>query len=243
MTLGPVLWYLGHPDKALQHVKDAMSWAEELRHANTIGLCFLYRCILLQLNGDRAGVLESSERLLTVTARHGLAFNEVFGRLFRGWALDDAEGPRSILAQNEASGQLLGMSAYQCMIVETEVALGRRDAALVDIERALQFAEQTGERFALSTLYRLKGECLANRDTPDAESSEASLRRAISIARSQGAKMLELEAATALTRVLSRSERNEEAHALLAQAYGACSEGHEIRAIEEARKLLQSLAR
>ena len=75
---------------------------------------------------------------------------------------------------------------------------GRPGALLAE---ALDRVERTGGRWIEAELHRLRGELLLALPEPDQPEAEACFRRALAVAREQGAKMWELRAATSLARL------------------------------------------
>lgn len=76
---------------------------------------------------------------------------------------------------------------------------GRIDEALALLAEARDLADRTEERYYLSELHRFTGELLMRRsasERADADAIEASLRRAVAIAREQEARSFELRATT-----------------------------------------------
>ncbi len=98
-----------------------------------------------------------------------------------------------------------------------------------------------GEHFYEAELLRLKGELLLKRPAPD-EEPEACFRQAISVARRQSAKTLELRATTSLARLLAEHGKGEEARALLAEIYCWFTEGFDTADLKEAKALLDALS-
>ena len=78
--------------------------------------------------------------------------------------------------------------------------------------------------------------------TPDPTQAEAAFRAALEVARRQGAKSPELQAATSLARLWQRQGRVEEARAILAPVYGWFTEGFDTRDLKDAKALLEELA-
>jgi predicted ATPase len=71
---------------------------------------------------------------------------------------------------------------------------------------------------------------------------EASLQKALSVARLQGAKGWELQAATRLARLWHDRRRRDDARDLLAPVYGWFTEGFDTPDLKEAKALLDELA-
>jgi predicted ATPase len=72
---------------------------------------------------------------------------------------------------------------------------------------------------------------------------EACFHRALTVARRQHAKSLELRAALSLARLWQQQGKRAEAHQLLADIYGWFSEGFDTVDVQEARSLLDQLSR
>jgi predicted ATPase len=70
----------------------------------------------------------------------------------------------------------------------------------------------------------------------------ASFRDALTIARHQQAKSLELRAAMSLARVWQQQGQRAAAHDLLAEVYGWFTEGFDTADLQEAKTLLATLA-
>jgi len=68
------------------------------------------------------------------------------------------------------------------------------------------------------------------------------LANSLSRARQQGARLLELRAATSLARLWGEQGRRTEARDLLAPVYGSFTEGFDTADLKEATKLLSELA-
>jgi predicted ATPase len=82
---------------------------------------------------------------------------------------------------------------------------------------------------------------LAGGTRRDPDAAEASFHRAVALARSQSAKLLELRASAGLARLWSGQGRRAEARALLAPVYASFTEGFAFPDLVEARALLEEL--
>ena len=71
----------------------------------------------------------------------------------------------------------------------------------------------------------------------------AAFSEALSIARAQEAKLLELRASMSLARLWRDQGKVRQARELLAQVYGWFTEGFDTRDLKEAKALLEQLAR
>lgn len=134
-----------------------------------------------------------------------------------------------------------GSPTFYGMIADLEASAGRARCALASLERGLQLAEETGERWSNSVLLRRKGEILSKRDPGDPAAEEA-LKSAASVAREQGARSYELIASLALARHWRDAGRAAEANAALASALRGFSPSLELPQVAEARALLGGVA-
>jgi hypothetical protein len=109
-----------------------------------------------------------------------------------------------------------------------------------DGSSALAVAAQTSQPFFDADLHWLDGDLLlATCDAAD----EAAVRyhRALAIAREQGARSLELRAATSLARLWQRQGKRAEARGLLAPVYAWFKDGFDTGDLLEAKALLDEL--
>jgi predicted ATPase len=100
--------------------------------------------------------------------------------------------------------------------------------------------EETGERHWEAELYRLRGELLLAQG--DETEAEASLHKAIEVARRQQAKSWELRAVITLSRLWQKQGKKAEARQILAEIYNWFNEGFDTPDLKEAKVLLDSLS-
>ena len=126
-------------------------------------------------------------------------------------------------------------------MVEACVSLGRLDDAMSALDETLPFAD-TEEHYYEAELHRLRGELLLGRTVADREDAERCFRKAIDIARRQGAKSWELRATKSLARLLRDAGRRDEARVMLAEIYNWFTEGFETADLKSAKALLDELS-
>ena len=118
---------------------------------------------------------------------------------------------------------------------------GQYDKGLSLITEALGTVERTGERWHETELHWLKGTLLLAGSSQNEVEAEARFRQAIAVAQVQGAKSMELRAATSLARLWSKQGKGIEACSLLAPLYGWFTEGFDTADLKEAKVLLDEL--
>ena len=103
--------------------------------------------------------------------------------------------------------------------------------------------EKTGQRVYEAELHRLQGELvLLHAGAEGGAGAEPCFQHALTVARRQEAKSLELRAAMSLSRLWQQQGKHAEAHALLAPVYGWFTEGFDTADLQEAKALLEELA-
>jgi predicted ATPase len=91
-------------------------------------------------------------------------------------------------------------------------------------------------------LYRLKGALLLQPSADTQAEAETCFQQALTVARHQQAKSLELRAAMSLSRLWQSQGKRTEAYELLAPVYGWFTEGFDTADLQEAKALLEALA-
>lgn len=235
------LWLLGFADQAKAHGEAAVAWGRELNHGTSIGLSFIYLLLMAQEHGDRAEAQRLIAQHAELSQRYGLLEQSAYVGILRGWAEKNLAATRQGVAMREAFGTEMDQPAYYAILAELELELGHVEAALGSVERGRERAQVLGEGYHEAKLLRLKGRALLQRDGNSAPSAEACFRQAAEVAHAQGARMPELQAVTALARVLQASGRQEEARQRLQTIYSTFTEGLGTPPVVEARALLDAL--
>ncbi|WP_323959351.1 hypothetical protein R3F74_27495 [Bradyrhizobium japonicum] len=118
----------------------------------------------------------------------------------------------------------------------------QREATLELIEQGLATTSRNSERIFEAELYRLKARVLLFDDVPGAGTEAQSLfDHALTAARSQHAKALELRVAVDLGALWVDQGRRKDALNLLAPIYAGFAEGFETQDLKQAKALLDRL--
>ena len=241
------LWNLGYPEQALQQGQKALALARQ--NGSPFGLAlatFLAAELHISRREDQR-VREMAEECLALSTEHGFPQWMANGHICRGWALVAAGQVTAGLAQmSEGITAMhgfeadLGRSRYLALLGEACGVTGQLAEGLSLLDEALDFAEQSGERFFEAEIYRLRGELLSQSEAPQAEVEEC-FHQAIKVAQRQQAKSLELRAVMSLARLWQRQGKRAEARQLLADIYGWFTEGFDTADLQEAKALLGAL--
>lgn len=243
------LWYLGEPDRALRKRDTILSVAEALHSPFPLGLALSFEITLLHdlrvPNPER--VEEVAERLLKLASEQEFAFLNANAQCGKGWAMclrGDLIGGTALiqtgLALYKATGARLALGYWSCYLIEAYLASGRLNEGLAAARETLALSETQFDVKDDAGLLHLEGELL--RASCDVQAAEASFQKAVEIAHGQGSRVLELRAATSLTRLLAEQGRAAEALPSLTAVYDAYTEGFATPDLLEARDLLDRLS-
>ena len=145
------------------------------------------------------------------------------------------------LADYTATGAELWVPDLLALLAQGHARAGRPAAGLDLLADALDRVGRTGGRWLEAELHRLRGELLLALPELDQAAAEACFRRAVAVAREQGARTWELRAATSLARLWRGPGQAAEARDLLAPVYGWFTEGFDTPDLREAKALLDEL--
>jgi adenylate cyclase len=234
---GVTLWLLGYPDQALAHIHDALAWARSMA-----------ACVS-QLRRDVPAVREHAEATVALSTEQSFAQWTAWGTTFRGWALamqGQGEEGMAQVRQGTAAYRATGaelFGPYFCTVLADVCAhLGHTADGLQALAAAHTLVEQHAERWWEAEVHRLRGVLLLQQTTPHQEEAETCLQQALTIARHQQAKALELRAAVSLSRLWQHQGKRTEARQLLREIYGWFTEGFETADLQEAKALLAELS-
>jgi DNA-binding SARP family transcriptional activator/predicted ATPase len=243
-----VLWLLGYPDQALRRGQEALALAEELEHPMTLSMAMLVAgSIFHQLRRECQAVQTWAEALIRFSTEQRLLVYQAAATILLGWVQSEegqVEEGISYIRQGLANVQALGigmnLTHFLGLLAEGYGKAGQAEEGLCVLAEALAFVEKTGERYYEAELHRLKGKLLLAQGN-QAE-AEASLHKAVEVARQQSAKSWELRATVSLCRLWQKQGKGEEARQMLAEIYGWFTEGFGTPDLKEAKALLdQSL--
>jgi predicted ATPase len=146
---------------------------------------------------------------------------------------------RSGLSTYRATETELWMPHFLSLLAGGCESAGQAEEGLALLEGALQIANRIGERWFAAELNRQKGRLVLGQAQPAA--AEELYRKALGIAREQGAKLWELRAAVSLARLRRDEGHGGEARELLTPVYGWFTEGFDTPDLKEAKTLLAKL--
>ena len=243
------LWFMGYPLKALRRMQSAETLAQGFDHPDTQVIALVSAAWLHVLRREAQIVLERSELAIELANEHGFPYLALQAGIIRGWSLAlTGHGPEGIaqmeaeLAARKAGGVDHPPAQFLAWLAEAYAKNGDKTKSLSVLEEALARVDFAGDALYEAELYRLKGELLLMQEPSGARRAEDCFRIAIEKSAQQGAKSLELRAATSLSRLLARRRRAKEALSILTQIYGWFTEGFDTPDLRDAKVLLNELA-
>jgi predicted ATPase len=128
------------------------------------------------------------------------------------------------------------------LLAEGHALAGRIGEARGLVDQALGQAAGSGERWYEAELHAQRGRLLLVPPIRDEVAAEVALRRALEVARGQGAHLLELRAAASLAHLLAGQGERRRAHDAVAPVYGRFTEGFGAEDLRQAKALVEELA-
>ena len=216
------LWIEGETDRALQEVELALEESRTYGNPVCLAIALTHGAGVFLWSGNLDRAQELAADLHKITASNGLPAFEALAIGIKGEvALSDGRLEEAEALLNEAlvraDAQMHANTATTIAAAQAECAFraGRTRESLDLIDRAIGRATETGERFKLAELLRLKATFIV---PTNAELAAETFRIAISTARQQGARAFQLKAAVGFRDALLPGTEDE-AHAAVAEAY------------------------
>lgn len=243
------MWLLGYPDAALDDAQNAIAGARERNHPATLLLVLSVASQTQFLCGRFGVVTAQANELQALSTAKDLKFYQAIAVYSRGMSeafVGSASAAVEMITAGDAAYRQTGATLQAPLRISAlafaYARLGEFGLAHERLGDALKHVETSKERWYEADVHRIAGEIVLMVPERDARQSQAFFERALSIARSQMARSLELRAATSLARLWRDQGRQAEARGLLAPVYGWFSEGLDTRDLIEAKSLLEELS-
>jgi DNA-binding winged helix-turn-helix (wHTH) protein/predicted ATPase len=242
------LWLRGYPDQALERLHAALEIARGLSHPSNLAYTMLIAALLHQRRGDVDAVRKWADTAITLATEYAFPHWLALGTMYAGWALAAQGRVTEGLAQMQqglagyrAAGVGLGVTRWLGLLAEVYGRNGRTAEGRMLLPEAFAAAHNENPNHE-AALYRIQGDLLTQEGSKHMEEeAEASLHRALAIARQQQARSLELRAAVSLGRLWQHQGKRDAARDLVASVYGWFSEGFDTADLQAAQALLAAL--
>jgi DNA-binding SARP family transcriptional activator/predicted ATPase len=241
------LWCFGYPDQAAQRSREALALAREMDHPFSLADALAFAgCLFNHLLRDVGAFSDyarefkqlASERLPGWLGSATWYWGEALA--LQGHFEQGIGEMRKGMEYKESAAESCHQTSCLCTLAESQAKTGHLKDGLSTLSKTLARVEGTGERYAEAEVYRVRAELLLMQGS-EAE-AEASLHKALQIARRQDARSWELRTTTSLARLWQKQGKMDEARQALAEIYGWFTEGFDTPDLQEAKTLLQELS-
>jgi predicted ATPase len=236
------LWFLGRSDRALSRVSEALALAQDLAHPYTLAFAHYMTSVVYLFRGDAARALESAEKSFAISQEQRLLLYLILSRISRARAvggLGRFEEARDEIAAGLDEGRRNGVGFMLPMmkswLADMHARAGENERALSIVEEVLAGIGDVTGRSWEAELHRQRAQILLAIAPSKAGEAESWLAKSIEVARGQGARSLELRAATTLAELRQTQGRSDEARALLEPICRWFDEGAETADLKRAR--------
>jgi len=245
-------WDVGAVERAREDVRRGLELAHAFGNPFAAALVGAWGASMEVFSCNWAQAITLGERAAKLAADHGFVMLEAMARLSelagRSVAQNMTEARdlfRMELGRMAATGNRLGASEILGVLAMLELEKGQPAEALAAIEGGLGLAAAMGQPWCDAWLLTLKAQALlamsVGNSEPAPAEAEALLRRAVTLAHSQGARSYELRAATALTRLLLDLGQRNAGEQTLRSALSAFDSSLDSVELAQSRALLATL--
>ena len=239
-------WLRGYPERALETSHEAIAYARLIDHSMSLAYALCYAGVVpMAFLRDPIAVMTAANELTELSKKQAFSFRYTTGTVLLGWC--QAQGGcaeegitlmQKALADLDRAEQNYARTLYIALFAEAALANGMDQEASRALSMAFDLVERTGERWWEAELHRLRGQILTKTNGRTQE-AEICYQNALQIAREQGARSLELRAATSLSQLWFDQNKEQDARNLLEPVYDWFTEGFDTPDLKDARALLE----
>lgn len=240
-----LLWLQGFPEQAQAANQLALEQARQSAHPHTLAFA-LYFAATLQCWLDKPDAVRVlAEEGFNLCQKNNLVLWQASSVMQQGWASARQGNTDGIQQIRQCIGQMRaimgGVIIYYnvplaAVLVQHELAAEALDV----LDETLTEGERKNDHHFEAELHRLKGEALMQ--LARYAEAQACFSRALEVSRKQGAKSLELRAATSMARLSQRQGRQQDVQRVLQEIYAGFHEGFDTPDLQEAAGLLRTPA-
>jgi hypothetical protein len=238
---------MGFAETGTRLLEAAVTHARGGKNSHSLAWALGVAAHVFQLSHQAAKTDRFASEAIEMAREHRLPQWLALGERCKGWAmcrLGDREA--GLALQHEGvrrwyeTGAKLHGTHCEIMLAESYLYEGQVAGAHGHLETARAHCASYGENYLAAEIDRLEA-LLLQREDASLELVREYLSSALSIARQQSARMLELRCTTTLARALVERGERREPHDLLAPVYAWFTEGFDTPDLKEAKALLDEL--
>ncbi|MEO8129599.1 MAG: hypothetical protein ABI822_21040, partial [Bryobacteraceae bacterium] len=240
------LWCLGHADQSLEHVQRSLELAGHPDLVFSLAGAKVRAAHVYQLRRDAAQTLRWATEAALLADEHGYLYASCLARALKGWALSTSgQAPAGLTLITEGIALLdrigAAMDRPYLLALQSEASAmnGQIAEGLTLASQALSEVRGSRTYFYEAELYRLRGNLILQIGGRAAQDeAQANFRQALSVAKRQKAKSLELRAAISLCHLLRGRGLPADGLRALTPVCRWFKEGSETPDLAQARDLL-----
>lgn len=205
------LWSLGHGECANAALERARALAVQRDHQFTTGWVLVFECMMAMHRREPKSARELAERALEFAQEQGHSFWSEAAQVVRCWALSSLGEPgglemlRHAVDEYQRFGAVSMQPIWQHLLAEQELDHGHVARAAAAMEASFAQAESMGLDFLKIDAWLVKARLQAEQSPPDGDGARESLLQALELARTSGARTLELRTAELWQRLHRRA--------------------------------------
>ncbi len=248
VNLARVLWLRGFFDQALAMARLVIDEAANQNHPVSVCTSLVFAATVFLWSGELARLDSVIDQLIAYAGQHSLDPYRAAGIALKGElaiARDETEAGLDLL---RIALETLNKEQYNILLTEVVCALaeglrriGRYGEALLAIDDMIARAANSGAKFNLSEMLRIKARVLMSMPQPDRVTAIDCLTEAIALAQEQSALALQLRPAIDLVRLQVESGERERAREMIVSLYNRFTEGFETADLRAAHQLIMDL--
>ena len=245
---GQVRCLRGFLDDAGRLADTAVTQARTHHTPFTLAWSLIIAALTHLFRRDTSASERAAQEAITRSREHQLPQWMALGQACLGRVLcQQGDWHRGIELQTEAldslpaAGSLLHTTRLRLYLAESFLAIGEVKQSRLQLNAAFAHFRTHREAYLASELHRVKLKMLKAEGAPD-DALKQLVQMGLDVARSQGARLLELRLAVWAAGLWRDQGQHDQARRLLAPIYGWFTEGFDTPDLKEAKALLDELA-
>jgi len=230
-------------------VLQALSQAIQRDDAYSTAFAHYVTSVVQLLCGGINESLVNADQSLTLSKDHRINLYTLYSRFGRGCVLAKLGQTKDAIVEIREGIEEARRTENECIrgfmlswLATIQAQTGDKEAALSTLDEALKQTNDNSGRMWEAELLRLRGNILLTVRPDAVVEAERNYNDAITVARHQNARSLELRATTSLAKLLRAQGRSDEGRAQLAPILNWFTEGFDTADLKEAKDELDALA-